>query len=68
MENVKSGGQADHIPQDIGHATQSRALKAVLGDGIVNLLHGEVGELKLVAIGVDEFAEVGLGRLIVGGK
>lgn len=62
VEDVEGGGQAGHVAEDVAVALESRALEAVLGDGIADVLDGEVGHLELVAVGVDHAAKVfGLG-------
>ena len=61
VEDGKGGGQARHVTQDISVALEGRTLKAVLGDGIADILDGVVGRSELVAVGVDELAIVGLG-------
>ena len=41
-EDDKDGG-VEVVSHDVGHGAQDRGLEAVCGDGIVDLLHGEVG-------------------------
>lgn len=60
VEDVKGGGQAGHVAQDVGVALERRPLEAVLGDGVADVLDGEVGHLELVAVRVDHAAKVGL--------
>lgn len=59
------GGEEDHIAEDVAVASEGGALEAVLGDGIVDVLDGEVGHLELVAVRVDQAAITGLGLLNV---
>lgn len=56
VENVKCGREEDHVTGNIAQATDSRAFEAVLWDGIVDVLDGEVRNLKGVAVRVDKFA------------
>lgn len=60
VPDVEGDGEVDHVAGDIGQAAESGALVAVLGDGITDVLDGEVGDLELVAVGVDQLAELGL--------
>lgn len=52
VEKVEDGGQDGHIAEDIVQAGHGGAVEAVSWNGITNLLDGEVGDLELVAIGV----------------
>lgn len=65
VEDVEGGGQAGHVAQDVGVALERRSLEAVLGDGVADVLDGEVGHRELVAVGVDHAAKVGLGGVDV---
>lgn len=59
VEEVEDGGQNEHVPEDIVQTGDSRAVEAVSGNGIANLLDGEVGDLELIAIGVDHLGVSG---------
>lgn len=61
VPNAESGGQEDNVAEDISVSLESRALKAVLRDGIVDVLDGKVGDLELVAVGVEHNTILGLG-------
>lgn len=69
VPEVEGDAEVDAVADDIGQAAKSRTLVAVLGDGITDVLDGEVGDLELVAVGVDQLAELGLVDLdVVGGQ
>lgn len=53
VEKVKDGTQDGKVTEDIVQAGNGGAVEAVSGDGIANLLDGEVGHLELVAVGVN---------------
>lgn len=59
MEDIEGGGQADDVADDVRVSLEGGALEAVLGDGVADVLDGEVGHLELVAVGVDQAAVVG---------
>lgn len=61
VPDAESGGQEDNVAEDIGVSLESGALEAVLRDGIVNVLDGKVGDLELVAVGVEHNTILGLG-------
>lgn len=52
----KGEAETGDIPEDVGEAAQARALEAVLGDGIADVVDREVGQLELVAVGVEQGA------------
>ena len=56
VPEVKGGGEEDHVAEDIAHAADVGPLKAVLGDGVADVLDGVVGHLELVAVRVNELA------------
>ena len=56
MEKVKDGSQDGHVTEDIIQTGGGRAVEAVSGNGIANLLHGVVRDLELVAIGIEHLA------------
>lgn len=61
VKKSESGSEASHVTQDISHTEEAVTLEAVFGDGISNVLDGVVGNLKGVAVGVDQLAIVLLG-------
>lgn len=61
VEEVEGGGEAGHVSEDVGVALQGGALEAVLGDGIADVLDGEVGDGEVVAVRVGQTAIVLLG-------
>jgi hypothetical protein len=61
VEDGKGDGKVRHVPQDVSVAFEGRTFKAVLGDGITDILDGVVGRGEFVAVRVDELAIVGLG-------
>lgn len=61
----EGGAEEDHVAEDVAVAPDGGALEAVLGDGIVDVLDGEVGHLELVAVRVDQAAIARLGLLNV---
>lgn len=63
VEEVEDGGQDSHVTEDIVQASHGGAVEAVSGNGIANLLDGEVGDLELVTIGVQH---LGTGLLVRG--
>jgi len=54
VEQVECNGETSNISCNIGEASQSRALEAMLGDGISDIVDCVVWDLKLVAICVGE--------------
>lgn len=60
VPDVKSDGEVDDVASDVRQAVKSRTLEAVRGDGIADVLDGEVGDLELVAVRVEQLAELGL--------
>lgn len=56
LEDIEDGGESNHIPGHIGQTFDGGALEAVSRDSIPDLLDGVVGDLELVAIGVDHLA------------
>lgn len=71
VEEVEGGGQRSEVASHVAETTQGRALKAVLGDGIADLLDRVVWDLELVAVRVNEGTTRGLGglrRLVHGGE
>lgn len=61
MEDVEGGSERSNIAGDVGEATKTGTLEAVLGNSIAELLDGVVGDLELVAVGVEKKAS----RLLV---
>lgn len=64
VEDVKCRGETGHIAEDISPATNGRSFKAVLGNGIANVLDRVVRRREVVAVGVDEVGVLGLGLSI----
>ena len=64
VEEEESQGKAGDIPSDIAQPSQTRSLKAVLGNSVSNIVDSIVWELKLVPIGIDELAVFLLPHLI----
>lgn len=60
----KGGGEANQVAEDVAVSLEGRSLEAVPGDGVVDVLDGEIRRSELVAVGVDEAAIVGLGGLV----
>ena len=60
VEEVEGRAQTRNVTEDIVETCGSGALVAVLGNGITDVLDGVVGDLKLIAVGVNELAEDGL--------
>lgn len=56
VEHVEGSGERGEVAGDVAQTTHGRALEAVLGDGIAQLLNGVVGDLELVAVCVEELA------------
>lgn len=56
VEEVEDGRKGHHIPGHIGQTSDGGTLKAVGWDGIPNLLDGVVGDLELVAVGIEHLA------------
>lgn len=61
VPDAESGSQEDNVAEDITVSLESGALEAVLRDGIVDVLDGKVGNLELVAVGVEHNTILGLG-------
>jgi hypothetical protein len=55
LEGIKVGCQQESITEDITQRANGRTLKAMGWNGIPDLLDGEVGYLKLVAIGIKQW-------------
>lgn len=56
VEDIEGGSQAGDVTEDIAKTKQAVALKAVLGDGIPNVLDSVVGNLERVAVGVHQLS------------
>jgi len=56
VEQEECGCQTGDIPSHVAQPSQSRSLEAVLGNGISNVINSEVGQLELVAVGIDELS------------
>lgn len=56
LKDIEDGGDDGDIPGHIGQTLDGRALEAVGRDSIPDLLDGVVGDLELIAIGVDHLA------------
>lgn len=56
VEDGEGGGEAGNVTEDVVVTLEGRALEAVLGDGITDVLDGVVGRGEFVAVGVDELA------------
>ena len=53
VEEVKDGAQNGKVTENIVQAGDGGPVEAVRGDGIANLLDGEIRDLELVAVGVN---------------
>lgn len=60
VEDVEGGSKTGNVSQDILHAAEAITLVAVGWNGITDLLDGEVWQLELVAISVDQLADSGV--------
>lgn len=58
VEDVKRRGEAEQVAGDVQVALEGGPLEAVGGDGVADILDGEVRGLEGVAVGVEEDAEV----------
>ena len=56
MADQPGDGQIKKIPTNICQTSRGGTLEAVGGDSGTNIGDGEIGDLELVAIGVDQFA------------
>jgi hypothetical protein len=56
VEEVEDGSQHGHVTEDIVQTGGGRAVEAVSGNGIANLLDGVVWDLELVTIGIEHLA------------
>ena len=68
LPDIEGRGEVDHVTEDIAHAADDRALVAVLGNGIADVLDGEVGHLELIPVCVDQLAILLLARGVVGSQ
>jgi hypothetical protein len=66
VPDAEGGSEEDNVAKDVSVSLEGGALEAVLGDGIVDVLDGEVGNLELVAVGVEHNTIFGLGLRDVG--
>lgn len=55
VEEVEREGEGSNIAGHIAQAPDGGAFKAMSGDGVPDLLDGEVWDLELIAIGVKQF-------------
>lgn len=62
---VEGGGDADYVAGNVGKASGRGALKAAGGNGIADLLDGVVGDLELVAVGIEQDASLVLQQRLV---
>jgi hypothetical protein len=60
VEDVEGHAQVDHVAEDMHHTPEAGTLEAVLGNGIPDVLDGEVGHLELVAVCVQQLSVTGL--------
>lgn len=56
VEKDKGDSETGNITGDVGETTQARALEAVLGNGIADIVDAEVGQLELVPVGIEHRA------------
>lgn len=54
VEEVEGGSEADDVANNVAVAGKGGALKAVLGDGIANVLDGKIRRSEGVAVGVEK--------------
>lgn len=54
VENEEDGGQEGNIAGDVVKTSSGRSFEAVSWNSVAELLDGEVGQHKLVAISIDE--------------
>lgn len=66
IEEVEGGGQRDDVSSDIVEASGGRPLKAMLGDGFVDVTNGIVGDFEGIPICVHELRLLGDTRLFLG--
>ena len=52
LEGIEVGGHQNQIAGHVAQGAEGGTLVAVGGNGISNLLDGEVRELKLVSVGI----------------
>lgn len=67
MGEEEGGSNADDVTGDVVETGGSRALEAAGRDGLADLLDGVVGDLELVAVGVDQGATLVLELFTVDG-
>ena len=60
MEEVESGGKGSEIPCNVAEAFGCRPLETMCWDGISDLFDGEVGQVELIAIGIEQLPIYGL--------
>ena len=56
---IEYGGYRRHIPNDISQSPETRALEAMLGNGLVDLADCVVRELEGIAVCVDKLSRRG---------
>lgn len=66
VEDVKGRGQVEDVTGDIRQTLDGGPLEAMLGDGIADILDGVIGDLELVAKGIDQLA--GLDLVVAHGR
>lgn len=55
MEEVEREGERCYVAGHIAQATDGGAFEAMSGNGVPDLLYGEVWDLELIAISVKQF-------------
>ena len=55
VEKVEGADESDDVTGNVVEASGSRALEAVLGNGIADVVDGVVGDGELVAVSIDQF-------------
>jgi hypothetical protein len=55
VEEVESADESDNVTGNVVEASGSRALEAVLRNGIADVVDGVVGDGELVAVSIDQF-------------
>ncbi len=64
VEEEKGGRKTGNIPSHVAQPPQSRSLEAVLWNSISNVIDGEVWQLELVSVGINELSVSLLGCLL----
>lgn len=59
MEEGEGDSEGADVPGNVHQASGGRALKTMLGNGSTDIVDGEVGDMEIIAVGIDQIAVLG---------